>query len=53
MAEPNPPAAAVSAAGSPTAVGDAARIEITGLTKRFLTAKGEPFTAIRDVTLHD
>ena len=28
----------------------AARIEITGLTKRFLTPKGEPFTAIRDVT---
>jgi NitT/TauT family transport system ATP-binding protein len=26
------------------------RIEITGLTKRFLTPKGEPFTAIRDVT---
>jgi sulfonate transport system ATP-binding protein len=50
MAEPNPPAAAAPAAGSPTAVGDAARIEITGLTKRFLTAKGEPFTAIRDVT---
>ncbi|HEU5006569.1 MAG TPA: ABC transporter ATP-binding protein [Jatrophihabitantaceae bacterium] len=32
------------------ASGDAARIEITGLTKRFLTPKGEPFTAIRDVT---
>jgi NitT/TauT family transport system ATP-binding protein len=29
---------------------DAARIEISGLTKRFLTPKGEPFTAIRDVT---
>jgi NitT/TauT family transport system ATP-binding protein len=28
-----------------------ARIEIVGLTKRFLTPKGEPFTAIRDVTL--
>jgi NitT/TauT family transport system ATP-binding protein len=28
----------------------AARIEITGLTKRFLTPRGEPFTAIRDVT---
>ncbi|MGN6324577.1 ABC transporter ATP-binding protein [Pseudolysinimonas sp.] len=30
---------------------DAARIEIVGLTKRFLTPKGEPFTAIRDVSL--
>ena len=30
---------------------DAARIDIVGLTKRFLTPKGEPFTAIRDVTL--
>jgi NitT/TauT family transport system ATP-binding protein len=30
---------------------DAARIEIVGLTKRFLTPKGEPFTAINDVTL--
>ncbi|HWU45491.1 MAG TPA: ABC transporter ATP-binding protein [Humibacter sp.] len=30
---------------------DAARIEIVGLTKRFLTPKGEPFTAISDVTL--
>ncbi|HKT57641.1 MAG TPA: ABC transporter ATP-binding protein [Microbacterium sp.] len=30
---------------------DAARIEITGLTKRFLTPKGEPFTAISDVNL--
>jgi NitT/TauT family transport system ATP-binding protein len=28
----------------------AARIEISGLTKRFLTSKGEPFTAIKDVT---
>lgn len=28
----------------------AARIECSGLTKRFLTPKGEPFTAIRDVT---
>jgi NitT/TauT family transport system ATP-binding protein len=40
-------AAAPSADG---ATGDAARIEISGLTKRFLTPKGEPFTAIRDVT---
>lgn len=30
---------------------ESARIEIAGLTKRFLTPKGEPFTAIRDVTL--
>lgn len=30
---------------------DAARIDIIGLTKRFLTPKGEPFTAIQDVTL--
>ena len=30
---------------------DAARINIVGLTKRYLTPKGEAFTAIRDVTL--
>ncbi|HWT33052.1 MAG TPA: ABC transporter ATP-binding protein [Microbacterium sp.] len=30
---------------------DAARIEIIGLTKRFLTRTGEPFTAISDVNL--
>ncbi|WP_287900849.1 ABC transporter ATP-binding protein [Arthrobacter sp.] len=30
---------------------DAAGIEITGLTKRYLTPKGETFTAIRDVAL--
>src|SRR5664279_1271623 len=30
---------------------DAARIDIIGLTKRYLTPKGEAFTAIRDVTL--
>jgi NitT/TauT family transport system ATP-binding protein len=30
---------------------DAARIEITHLTKRFMTRSGEPFTAIRDVSL--
>jgi NitT/TauT family transport system ATP-binding protein len=29
---------------------DAARIEITGLSKRFLTPKGEVFTALQDVT---
>ena len=27
-----------------------ARIEVSGLTKRFLTPKGTPFTALRDVT---
>ncbi|MDQ4215202.1 ABC transporter ATP-binding protein [Microbacterium capsulatum] len=31
--------------------GEAARIDIVGLSKRFLTPKGETFTAIRDVTL--
>lgn len=30
--------------------GDAARIEISGLTKRFLTPNGEVFTAIQDVS---
>ncbi len=30
---------------------DAARIDIVGLTKRYLTPKGETFTAIDDVTL--
>ena len=30
---------------------DPAKIEITHLTKRFLTRTGEPFTAIRDVSL--
>jgi NitT/TauT family transport system ATP-binding protein len=30
---------------------ESARIEIAGVTKRFLTPKGEPFTAIKDVTL--
>jgi NitT/TauT family transport system ATP-binding protein len=29
---------------------DAARIEITGLTKRYITRTGRPFTAIQDVT---
>ncbi len=42
--------------GSATGTGigepdDAARIEIVGLTKRFLTPKGLPFTAIHDVSL--
>ncbi|GAB3491918.1 ABC transporter ATP-binding protein [Flexivirga sp.] len=35
---------------SPPDAADAARIEITGLTKRYITPTGEPFTAIRDVT---
>jgi NitT/TauT family transport system ATP-binding protein len=38
------------AATSNGSSGGAARIEITGLTKRFLTQSGEPFTAVRDVT---
>ena len=33
------------------AADEAARIDIVGLTKRFLTPKGDTFTAIRDVTL--
>jgi len=42
--------------GTPTDQGggggdDRARIEIHGLTKRYLTPKGETFTAIRDVSL--
>ncbi len=43
---------ALAAEAPPTPAADAsARIEIVGLTKRFLTPKGEPFTAIQDVTL--
>ncbi len=41
------PAAPVPGSSAGT---DAARIEITGLTKRYITPAGEPFTAIRDVT---
>jgi NitT/TauT family transport system ATP-binding protein len=37
-------------AGS-SGTGTPARIDIVGLTKRFLTPKGETFTAIRDVSL--
>ncbi|MEO7070802.1 MAG: ATP-binding cassette domain-containing protein, partial [Nostocoides sp.] len=33
------------------APGQSARIEISGLTKRFMTPSGEPFTALRDVSL--
>jgi NitT/TauT family transport system ATP-binding protein len=39
------------AEASASAAVDAARIEITHLTKRFMTRSGEPFTAIRDVSL--
>ena len=44
----NSPARALSSADS---AADAARIEIVGVTKRYLTPKGETFTAIRDVTI--
>ncbi|MBO1737960.1 ABC transporter ATP-binding protein [Leifsonia sp. TF02-11] len=40
-----------SAPGAAPAADEAARIDIVGLTKRFLTPKGDTFTAIRDVTL--
>jgi NitT/TauT family transport system ATP-binding protein len=36
---------------APAKAEDAAGIDIVGLTKRYLTPKGETFTAIRDVTL--
>ena len=36
---------------SSAATADAAKIEITHLTKRFMTRSGAPFTAIQDVTL--
>ncbi|MEY9952293.1 ABC transporter ATP-binding protein [Leifsonia sp. EB34] len=47
MVEPRPRSAATAA----SATEEPARIDIVGLTKRFLTPKGETFTAIRDVTL--
>ena len=47
-AKPPQPDAAASAGASST---EAARIEITQLSKRFMTRSGEPFTAIRDVSL--
>ena len=47
MGEPNPGRTRAATAGAE----DAARIDIVGLTKRFVTPKGETFTAIRDVTL--
>jgi NitT/TauT family transport system ATP-binding protein len=36
---------------APAGSADAAKIEITHLTKRFMTRSGEPFTAIHDVSL--
>jgi NitT/TauT family transport system ATP-binding protein len=45
MVETSPPHVAKHGAD------DAARINIVGLTKRYLTPKGEVFTAIHDVTL--
>ncbi|MGH1524936.1 ABC transporter ATP-binding protein [Leifsonia sp. L25] len=47
MGEPRPRSAATAAPAEDVP----ARIDIVGLTKRFLTPKGETFTAIRDVTL--
>jgi NitT/TauT family transport system ATP-binding protein len=47
MGDPNPSRTQAATAGAE----DAARIDIVGLTKRFVTPKGETFTAIRDVTL--
>ena len=37
--------------GLPHIAGEGARIEVAGLTKRYLTPKGETFTAIRDVSM--
>jgi len=48
MGIPTPSPASPSDIGAPD---DAARIDIAGLTKRYLTPKGETFTAIRDVSL--
>ncbi|CAM5425774.1 ABC transporter ATP-binding protein [Leifsonia shinshuensis] len=47
MVEHRPRGAATAA----PAADELARIDIVGLTKRFLTPKGDTFTAIRDVTL--
>ncbi len=46
MASRNEPAGRSLADGTGR---DASRIEVTGLTKRFLTPKGDAFTALRDV----
>ena len=49
MGTPNPsPVRPVPSLDTPD---DAARIDVVSLTKRYLTPKGEIFTAIRDVTL--
>ncbi len=47
--EHRPPGASAQTAG-PTRTETAGRIELTGVSKRFLRPKGEPFTAITDVT---
>ncbi|WP_426516671.1 ABC transporter ATP-binding protein [Diaminobutyricibacter sp. McL0618] len=47
MGDPTPRRSQAATAGAE----DAARIDIVGLTKRFVTPKGETFTAIHDVTL--
>ncbi|MET4781221.1 ABC transporter ATP-binding protein [Glaciihabitans sp. UYNi722] len=47
MGTPLPPATRSAGAGG---MDDAARIDIIGLTKRYLTPKGETFTAINDVS---
>ncbi len=47
MGDPTPSRTHAATAGAE----DAARIDIVGLTKRFVTPNGETFTAIRDVTL--
>ena len=44
--EPHPPSTSTSAANENIA----GRIELRGLSKRFVTAKGDAFTAIRDVS---
>ena len=47
MGTPLPPATRSASTGG---MDDAARIDIVGLTKRYVTPKGESFTAIDDVT---
>ncbi len=47
--EHRPPAAMVKTTG-PGGTETAGRIELSGVSKRFLRPKGEPFTAITDVT---
>lgn len=50
MAEPADRYSAAPGSAASGEAAHAARIEITALSKRFLTPKGEAFTAIRDVT---